>query len=185
MQVLRQRLLLAALVCATTASCGKDDPHTPGGSLTVPEAWSGTWRVVLTSRNCPDDSLLGVDVVVDDVCTGEPVEKFLGLQAEGLEMHCTGSFTDTNLDAHCNGSTEFFGCTVTVTADFGAARVDSVFDGTGTVFVRTQCSGGSTTDCIDAVFAAQRIQLVPPSCDSTGVAKILLGKRSRAFLPRP
>lgn len=181
MRILRPAWLLAALVGMGGAGCGKDDPHMPPGTLTVPAAWSGTWRVVLTSRNCPDDSLLGVDITVDDVCTGEPVETFLGLEVQGLEMRCTGSFTDTNLDAQCSGTIEDFGC-LAVTADFHAVRADSLFDGTGTLTVRP-CSGGGEVDCIDAAFAAERIQRVPPSCDSTGVAKTLLPARLRRQFP--
>jgi hypothetical protein len=177
------RLLLAACVAAAAAGCGKDDPSVPGGRLAVPAAWSGTWRIVLTSLDCPSDSLLGVDVIVDDVCTGEPVETFLGLEAEGLEMRCTGSFTDTNLDAHCSGGVKL-GCTVTVTVDFAAVRTDSLFDGTGTVFVRTECSNGSETECYDAVVVAERIAPVPAGCDSTGVAKLFLPPSVRSILPR-
>ena len=174
MQIFRRTALLVTLACLGAAACGKDDPHRPGTGLTVPESWAGVWRIVLTSRNCPDDSVLAVDVIVDEVCKGESVEEFLGLQVEGLEMQCSGSFTDANLVAHCTGRSELFGCILTVTADFGAARADSLFDGTGTVYLRTECSGQSEMECIDAAFAAERLEPAPARCDSTGVAKSFL-----------
>jgi hypothetical protein len=155
------------LVVIWLSGCGKDEPSGPRSSLLVPASWEGVWEITITSRECDTDSVIGVDVLIDAVCTGESFEEFLGLHAADLEtVRCSGTFTDQGFTATCTGSTDLFGCSVDMAGTFTAAREDTTFAGEGVLNMISTCSGEPVEDCIVAELDARFLAADPPECDA-------------------
>lgn len=168
-------------MCVLAAGCGKDeDPKPPVQELRFPATWAGVWRVNFPYWDCQTDSLLGVDVYVDSICTGETIEEFLGIPEDQVAVDCTGTITDTDFTAHCSGRTEELGVVLTINADFTATRQDSVFSGGGTAVLRYDYGNDSDTDCYELSFDAQLVGAVAPDC-STGTATVLAKPLARAL----
>lgn len=157
------RLGLAAAVLGLVFGCGKD-PVEPPATVLVPEAWSGLWDITLTSRECGLDSVIGVDLLVDSVCTGGTLADFLGLEDDEVELECTGTWTDTELAATCSGTSTTFGCDFDIAGSVTATLNGSNFSGIARLNLRLNCDGDTSSDCIDAELSATRIGPEPASC---------------------
>ncbi len=165
------------LGCLAIGACSKEEnPQVLPQEVVFPASWAGVWRGTFPYRDCPTDSLLGVDVTVDSICTGTTVEEFLGIREELLDIRCVGTITDTEFAAHCSGHSEFLG--VSVAGDFTAVRDDSVFTGGGDLTVRYD---DNTTECYQVSYDALRVAPAPPACSG---AVSLVKPLARALRPR-
>ena len=181
------RFVLAAVLFGSLGSwgCGESEvPKAPQPELAFPAAWAGVWRVHFPNRDCRTDSLLGVDVFVDSICTGETLEEFLGISEEQMAIVCSGTINDTEFAAHCSGRSEELGLVLTVTADITGMRQDSVFTGGGTATFRYELGNDSETDCYTISFDALLLEPVGPDCSGSG-AVIMAKPFARALALRP
>jgi len=170
--------------CLLGSGCSEDaDPKAPVEEFRFPASWAGVWRVNFPYRDCQTDSLLGIDVTVDSICTGETLEEFLGIPEDQVAVDCTGTITDTEFSAHCSGRTEELGVVLTITADFTATRDDSVFSGGGTAVFRYEYGNSTDSDCYELSFDAELLAPVAPDCAASS-ATVMAKPLARALLQR-
>jgi hypothetical protein len=159
--------------------CG-DDPTQPPNQLFFPASWAGVWHLTLTERDCATDSFLGFDVSEDTICAGMSLVEFFGLG--DVPIDCSGSITDTRIDATCTGQEPFTGCNVTLRVN--ADRPDSTISGTGSL----RFSACSAANCTEFDILGRRQAPAPSSCSpaSNGLAGRFLarGAPGRESLPQ-
>jgi hypothetical protein len=160
--------------------CGDDDPTQPPSQLLFPASWAGIWRLTLNERDCATDSFVGVDVSVDTICAGMSLVEFFDLTDGQVALSCSGSMTDSHIDATCTGHESFFDCDVTLR--LSANRADSTLSGTGSI----RTSGCPVASCLEFDILGRRLAPAPTGCPAAanGLARRLLGRNAGASLPR-
>lgn len=178
-------VVVGTLACVLGSGCSQDeDPKVPAEEIRFPAAWAGVWRVNFPYQDCQTDSLLGIDVTVDSICTGETLEEFLGIPEDQVDVDCVGTITDAEFSAHCSGRTEQLGVVLTITADFTATRADSVFNGGGMAVFRYEYGNSTDSDCYDVSFDAKLLAPVAPDCAASS-ATVMVKPLARALSQRP
>lgn len=163
-------LLLGLLVGGVAFhGCG-DDPTQPPSQLFFPASWAGAWRLTLTQRDCATDSFLGVDITGDTICAGQSLVDFFGLGDYSID--CSGSITDTHIEATCTGREPFLDCDVALRVS--ADRADSTISGTGSLRF-SACSGASCTQ-FDILGRRQAPAPSPCPAASIGLGALLLSR---------
>jgi hypothetical protein len=171
----KRTLIAAALGAGAVLGCGDDPVEPPPQTLFAPESWAGVWDITFIERECDSDILVDSFPTLETICTGESLVEFLLGDAEG-ELDCTGSWTDSSLEATCSGSSTVLGCITTVAARFDASlRADSTFAGLVRLDVRFDCEDEIPDDCLDVELDAVLRAAEPDSCPqpATGALKAL------------
>jgi len=174
-------LLLLLLVGGVAFhGCGDDDPTQPPSQLLFPASWAGVWRLTFNERDCATDSFVGVSVDTTCVEAGMSLVEFFDLSGYDVALSCSGSMTDSHIDATCTGHESFFDCDVTLR--LSANRADSILSGTGSI----RTSGCPVASCLEFDILGRRLAPAPTGCPaaSNGLASRLLGRNPGASLPR-
>ena len=173
-------LLLSLVVpAAFLPGCGKDKTTGPGvDGIEVPAAWAGIWSVHSVDRNC------GSDIVVDDSTNEETLcagENFLFGEDFGVDVNCSGTVTDTEINLSCTGTETFEGVVFSYTFTIQATRSGDSFSGTSHTEIT---SAGETILCNDEVVSATRIGPAPEPCISSSAMRLPREEIWDSLLPR-
>jgi len=137
------------------------------------------WQITYTASTCTSDSVIDSSVDIRPACPGQTLEQFLGIESQNVELSCSGTFTDTNLQAHCTGQTDLV-CLITLSTDLSAVRADSLFTGMAVLHTTLDCGGDRETDCETYAIEGVRIDPSPSECDAPAtLAPPWLGALSR------
>jgi len=130
----------------------------------TPAAWAGIWTFDTTIKECTTGAVLASNTTTDTLCTGDPYDPG---SDEDFQFDCTGTVTDTHLEATCTATGEVSpGCTMHLefqtTADRDGDSYTSVT--TSNVSYTGDTCGPLQPSCTRIEGTGTRIAGEPASC---------------------
>lgn len=95
--------------------------------LVLPDAWAGTWRLTMTTRDATTNQIAAVDEITDSIGVAEAI----GFSLMPSIVRCRWMGTELVLEADCHTRINRGACVLNAMAQFSAARDANALTGHG------------------------------------------------------